>query len=509
MSDPERDVTGTQEEDYLISTTSHSSWPRSSTTSTIYATDSTTNPTNPTDSPMTPKALRVPTPDFQYPKNFWLGCAVLLLVEFGCSILGAPSPRLLEEAVCREYFRDSDELSHGDPTEAACKQPEVQVQLGFLITALSVASIIAATAMQIPMGVLADRKSRKLALQMNIASTILYWGSVAVIGSVPGFPLWSFFAAPIFVLLGGGPWVTGGIVFAAISDGISAEKRTTAFSIVEAVAGVADLVGPIVGAATMTRHTWIPFVIATACFLLMFVPTSMLQNNGDAAKTELLDQEPRSDDGSGETLCETSPLLRPRTAESSSSLSPSFKNTDGTGNGENEEGILSLVMSNRAAFGVSFLSFLLLYIARACSSYVIPWVSVRFGKPMAERDLALSTISVVFSASGTLLLAFAPKMALFATGFAVMVLGQGVIVTLRAYVAAAVDRKFSGRLFTAISMTETIGGVIGMPVMGASYGWSVTHGDKGVGLPFLVSAASYLSIGFILLCFQVKRSSRA
>lgn len=36
--------------------------------------------------------------------------------------------------------------------------------------------------MQIPMGICADKRGRRLALMLNITSTIMYWGSVAVIG---------------------------------------------------------------------------------------------------------------------------------------------------------------------------------------------------------------------------------------------------------------------------------------------------------------------------------------
>jgi hypothetical protein len=72
-----------------------------------------------------------------YGKQFWLSALVLFLVELGCSILGAPSPQLLEMAVCRKY-PGTPQLS-GDATPSAnrCKLPEVQVQLSVLLTTLS------------------------------------------------------------------------------------------------------------------------------------------------------------------------------------------------------------------------------------------------------------------------------------------------------------------------------------------------------------------------------------
>lgn len=63
----------------------------------------------------------------------------MFLVELGCAVLGAPSLRLLEIAVCRDYY------SHQKGTTPAqdCKIQEVQMQLGFAITALSTCSILA------------------------------------------------------------------------------------------------------------------------------------------------------------------------------------------------------------------------------------------------------------------------------------------------------------------------------------------------------------------------------
>ena len=100
--------------------------------------------------------------------------------------------------------------------------------------------------MQIPMGLLADKKSRRLALALNITSTILYWDWILVVGtfcdtwvvgfikkhnsSLTGyfhhiFPTWCLYLAPAFILIGGGPWATGALVFAAINDKVTSQQR--------------------------------------------------------------------------------------------------------------------------------------------------------------------------------------------------------------------------------------------------------------------------------------------
>ncbi len=71
--------------------------------------------------------------------GFWLCTTLMFLVEFGCAVLGAPSPKLLEIVVCREYYRGSDNTL----TQQDCKIQEVQAQLGFVLTVLSTCSILA------------------------------------------------------------------------------------------------------------------------------------------------------------------------------------------------------------------------------------------------------------------------------------------------------------------------------------------------------------------------------
>lgn len=71
--------------------------------------------------------------------DFWLCTTLMFLVEFGCAVLGAPSPKLLEMVVCEDYYRNNTDT----PTQGDCKVQEVQVKLGFLLTLLSTFSVLA------------------------------------------------------------------------------------------------------------------------------------------------------------------------------------------------------------------------------------------------------------------------------------------------------------------------------------------------------------------------------
>lgn len=64
----------------------------------------------------------------------------MFLVEFGCALLGAASPRLMELAICQDYQRES--LS-STPVEMDCKSKEVQTKLALVLTVVSTCSVLA------------------------------------------------------------------------------------------------------------------------------------------------------------------------------------------------------------------------------------------------------------------------------------------------------------------------------------------------------------------------------
>ncbi|KAG5751904.1 hypothetical protein H9Q70_005440 [Fusarium xylarioides] len=366
--------------------------------------------------------------------------------------------------------------------------------------------------MQVPMGILGDKAGIRLAFMLNATSTIFYWGCTAIVGSQQNFPFWGFYLSPAFIFLGGGPWVTGTLVFAAVSDSVKPEQRTAAFSIIEAISGIADLVGPIFGTMTMTIHLGIPFALALVVFSLMFFPASHLREN------TVSDME-----GVRSSQDETESLL---SVDSASDR----EETD------SEHTARHLLPPRAVIFGICFICFFFFQVARDSTNYLIPWVSLRFGETMARaglllslraimssllyfiilplatswidqtwssanRDLTLSASGALCCTLGTLVVAAAPNLATVAFGFALSVLGSSMTVTLRSFLVSYVQDAFSGRLFAGISMTGTIGSLVGMPIMGAAYSLGINY---NIGLPFLVSALSYFLVLGLLVWLASK-----
>lgn len=106
-------------------------------------------------------------------------------------------------------------------------------------------------------------------------------------------------------------------------------------------------------------------------------------------------------------------------------------------------------------------------------------------------DLTLSQGSVLLMLLGSIFNAVARNLWTFAAGFVLAVLGGGITVTLRAYISAKVDSQSSNRLYATIATFEVVGGLLGLPIMGAAYSWTISHQDNSLALPWLVSGVRY------------------
>jgi hypothetical protein len=137
-----------------------------------------------------------------------------------------------------------------------------------------------------------------------------------------------------------------------------------AFSITEAVAGTADLLGPIVGSLTMSRQLWIPFLISTICFFMMFIPTFLVAENTGQV----------SSDPPGGIVQSAVPELQPLINDNPA--------CDGADRQIPHES--SLRRSKVGKFAICFVSFFLIYASRDSVNFLIPRVSFRFKHSMAR-----------------------------------------------------------------------------------------------------------------------------
>jgi MFS family permease len=112
---------------------------------------------------------------------------------------------------------------------------------------------------------------------------------------------------------------------------------------------------------------------------------------------------------------------------------------------------------------------------------VLPLTIRRLDKTwrVAKRDVILSSTWIACATVGTFIVLLAPNLATAIVGFIIATLGYAMPISLRSFLASHFEKSFSGRLFAGITIVETIGGLIGQPLMMAGY--------YTQGVPFVIS----------------------
>ncbi|KAK8241233.1 hypothetical protein IWZ00DRAFT_547738 [Phyllosticta capitalensis] len=164
-------------------------------------------------------------------------CGLLSLVaDLGDGITAAPEVRLLEMAVCRDYYRIHEPRRIGPPPlsyvpEKYCKVKDIQVELAYLRAVLKILTTVPG-----------------------------YFHTI--------FPVRLVWAAAGFQFLGGGHRVIGAIMNTIIVDVAPEHARTTSFYLLGAAIRITDMLAAVAGSALLERDIWLPYEIATPVLLL-------------------------------------------------------------------------------------------------------------------------------------------------------------------------------------------------------------------------------------------------
>jgi MFS family permease len=117
------------------------------------------------------------------------------------------------------------------------------------------------------------------------------------------------------------------------------------------------------------------------------------------------------------------------------------------------------------------------------------------------KDLLISRLSVALFAIGSLAIALAPSVSLVALGIIIFALGSGFPPAARSLATSFVRQDETGLLYTALALTQTIGGLTAGPVLALSFEWALNHlGREWTGVPFAIVAGLF-TCGFLALSF--------
>ena len=332
----------------------------------------------------------------------------------------------------------------------------------------------------------------------------------------------------VFASLGGGNAMTVTLLFVVLSDITPEAQRAGVFLRAGAFNLLANLVMPPLAAWLMTYDPWIPnlggtllMIISAALFI--FCPETLDFNQSPS------DRESYSGLPTEDAEAAPPPDLLPNGGWVSLDLarhwltkfqrSTAFLTNDWRvpllilpfivhmllgASGQ----LLLQYLSKR--YGLTFSKATLLMTIRSgvvvlLLFVILPYVStavMRIFQLSAQRkDLYLARTSQVFVTLGWTLVGLSPNIPSIAVSLAVASLGQGMALLLRSFLTSLVPPHNIARVYSIISIVDTIGMMFGSPLLAGLFKRGLALGGAWVGLPFYFTGL--VSLLFLLLLFSV------
>ncbi|KAK0649748.1 major facilitator superfamily domain-containing protein [Cercophora newfieldiana] len=223
-----------------------------------------------------------PSPSPLYPYALIFVVLLIIVSDVGGSLLDTPEVRLLEMAVCRDYYRLHDPSVIGPPPlsyvdENLCKERDIQTSLVYLRTKKGLLGLIPGILLTIPYGRLSDRHGRKPILFLGILGQVLsYFWMLFICYFHQTFDTRLVLISPAFLLIGGGSRVLSAAVYSVIVDVTPEEMRTTAFYVLGAGAIICDVIMAPIGSWLLAKDLWLPFRFSSIILLFAVLMTLMI-----------------------------------------------------------------------------------------------------------------------------------------------------------------------------------------------------------------------------------------
>lgn len=119
------------------------------------------------------------------------------------------------------------------------------------------------------------------------------------------------------------------------------------------------------------------------------------------------------------------------------------------------------------------------------------WLMKRKNHTPFSKDVLLCRISFALVTAGVLIDGLAPVISILMLGFFVHTLGSGTAALVRSLMAGLVKPTEVARLFTVMSMLQTVSILLASPLVATLYQAGLKMGGNWVGLPFLVGGTLF------------------
>lgn len=128
----------------------------------------------------------------------------------------------------------------------------------------------------------------------------------------------------------------------------------------------------------------------------------------------------------------------------------------------------------------------------------------KLGLSDPRKDLFLARGSIIVLSLGFFIVAWSPTVASVTVGFVVSTMGRGYGNLIRSLVTSLVPARFTGRMYTMITVIETFGLLLSGPLLAALFRVGLDQGDvRWLGLPFTVAGALGALVAVVICCIKV------
>lgn len=126
-----------------------------------------------------------------------------------------------------------------------------------------------------------------------------------------------------------------------------------------------------------------------------------------------------------------------------------------------------------------------------------------------RKDLYLARISALIVGIGWCLVSISPDVVTVIISLIVTTLGIGWPLLLRSFITSLVPAHHVARLFTLISIIDTVGLMIGAPFLALLFKKGMSLGGGWIGLPFALTGFMFFVLTGILCIVKVRNSDTA
>ncbi|CAO2655437.1 Nn.00g105010.m01.CDS01 [Neocucurbitaria sp. VM-36] len=440
----------------------------------------------------------------------------------------APTLRLVELTVCREYYREHDISKIGPDgfiDEKLCKVSTIQHKVAWLFMADELLHFCCDFLATMPLGVLADRYGPRPVMLLNFVGLIVSWAWVLFVCKFyTVFRSEMILLASVFCMFGGATHFNTAIIYSEAA--IYTKDRTTTFSFLELAIQIGQLTGPVIGSALLMIGIYPPFYFVFAISILSIPLASSLPPGGRHAKPNKRRLSDRVETAANRD--ETEGLLGDDNARTS--VAPRYYNMKeavATSRKELKRCWNLVVQWKVIQFG--YAASLIITLGKQALHILLQYVSKRFGVSIAEAGILFSIkaalvmvlylavlpglqrslrgpqysiairiarASIVFLTIGITLMGLAWNITALIPGLVIYALGFGFPITVRSLLSslATTHNLPIPVIFSGMAIAETAGSFIGATVLTGAFTRTLDVNGWARGTPFFICSIFYLII---------------